>query len=166
MNWTSDMAIPAHTHQALPSSLRLAAQPEDELDSSMISDILYGAARPLPGSGLSDSEILVCAEEEFPGRSICVVRHWMILDVLLPDADLTQVRGAALHPSILYAQIIVGSQLSVAASVVLSEYAASFEDYFFDTRKTLYILAGRGARKHVSAPALHALRRSHGLEAL
>ncbi|MNO09341.1 hypothetical protein D3C81_2324370 [compost metagenome] len=41
---------------------------------------------------------------------------------------------------------------------ILSGYQCDFDGCIFESKDTLYILAGRGARKHVSAPAVEALR--------
>ncbi|WP_150642643.1 DUF6957 family protein [Pseudomonas fluorescens] len=130
------------------------------MESELIVDVLYGPARTFGGSGLKDDELIKLAREEFEGRSFCVVRNWMILDVMLPETQEQEIKKQGLQPAILYAHRAVfdsEARFSAGESVITS-YQQSFEDCFFESKDTLYILAGRGARKHVSWPAVTSLR--------
>ncbi|MNY43895.1 hypothetical protein D3C86_1788790 [compost metagenome] len=59
----------------------------------------------------------------------------------------------------MYAQAVVfdsSSKVKLGDSV-LSDFQSDFEECIFESKGVLYILAGRGARKHASLPAVKAL---------
>lgn len=129
------------------------------MESELIVDVLYGPARTLGGSRLNDDELIRLASDEFEGRSFCVVREWMIIDVMLPEPHEQSIKNQGLQPAILYAHRAVfdsEARFSAGESVITS-YQQSFEYCFFESKDTLYILAGRGSRKHASLPAVLAL---------
>lgn len=130
------------------------------MESELVVDVLYGPARTLGGSRLNDDELIKLAHEEFSDRSFCVVRNWMILDVMISERDRQEVNNKGLQPTVLYAHAAVfDSEAHVAAGQgIITNYQKGHEGCFFESKNTLYILAGPGARKHVSWPALKALR--------
>lgn len=77
------------------------------MEAELVADVLYGPARTLGGSRLDDDELIKLAREEFEGQPFCVVRNWMILDLLLPEAQESEVRRQGLQPSVLYAHRVV-----------------------------------------------------------
>jgi len=129
------------------------------VQKELLEDVLYGPARMLGGSRLEDDELIKLAGEEFEGQPFCVVRNWMILDLLLPEAQVSEIRGQGLQPSVLYVnQIIFDSKARFSnGDSFITSYQKDFHGCFFESKDTLYILAGRGARKHASLPALQAL---------
>lgn len=129
------------------------------MQKELLEDVLYGPARMLGGSRLEDDELIKLAGEEFEGQPFCVVRNWMILDLLLPEAQVSEIRGQGLQPSVLYVnQIIFDSKTRFSnGDSFITSYQKDFHGCFFESKDTLYILAGRGARKHASLPALQAL---------
>ena len=55
------------------------------MESVLIADILYGEARNLNGSSLSDGDLISIVQKDFSDRAVCVVRQWLLLDVLLAE---------------------------------------------------------------------------------
>ena len=129
-------------------------------DNGLLSDLLFGSARILGGSKLEDDELIELAADIFTEKPFCIVRQWMLMDVMLPESQEQEVKARGLGATILYAQsAIYDSQSKLQpGDSVLSDFQSGFEECIFESKDVLYILAGRGARKHVSAPAVEALR--------
>jgi hypothetical protein len=129
-------------------------------DSDLLGELLFGSARVLGGSGLDDNELIELATVTFTDKPFCIVRQWLLLDVMLPESQEREVKAQGLGATILYAQSAVyDSQRKLQpGDSVLSDFQRDFEECIFESKDVLYILAGRGARKHVSAPAVEALR--------
>lgn len=128
---------------------------EDEL----LGDLLYGSARPLGGSKLGDDELVELAADTFKEKPFCVVRHWLILDVMLPESTEQEIKAQGLDATVLYAQAAVfdSQNKHLPGDSLLSGYQSDFDGCIFESKTTIFILAGRGARKHVSLPAVQVL---------
>jgi hypothetical protein len=128
-------------------------------DDELLGDLLYGPARPLGGSKLDDDALVELAADTFKDKPFCVVRHWMILDVMLPESTEQEIKAQGLDATVLYAQAAVfDSQNKHSPSdSILSGYQSDFDGCIFESKTTIFILAGRGFRKHVSLPAFQAL---------
>lgn len=135
------------------------------MQAELIEDVLYGPAQMLGGSRLEDAELVKLALEEFEGQSFCVARKWLILDVLLPEAQEREVRKQGLRPSVLYVhQSVFDSEARILnGDSFITSYQKDFHGCFFESKEKLYILAGRGARKHASLPAVEALAAYRGM---
>ncbi len=131
--------------------------------NELLEDVLYGPARVLTGSGLADDALLTVAREEFGDREYCVVREWMILDVMVSDQDEKLIHARDLQPTTLFAQRVLFDSRGVRqGGVLLTGFLRHFEDCFFEAEEMVYVLGGRGARKHVSMPALRELSKMCG----
>jgi hypothetical protein len=130
------------------------------MDDRLISDILYGPAQSLGGSGLSDEDLARVAAEEYAGQEVCVVRHWLLLDVLLPEDVQSQLEREGLQATVLYANGIVhNSRTNLGGRKdIISGYESESCGWRFRADDTTFILAGPGGRKYVSLPAITALR--------
>lgn len=129
------------------------------METELVADILYGPARTLGGSRLDDDELIKLAREEFKGKPFCVVRNWMILDLMLPEGQENEIKNQGLQPTILYVHRVVfdsEARASIGDSFVTG-YQKDFHGCFFESTDTLFILAGRGARKYASLPAVQAI---------
>ncbi|WP_419554985.1 DUF6957 family protein [Pseudomonas mandelii] len=113
----------------------------------------------LGGSQLEDGELIQLAREEFEGQPFCIVRNWMLLDLLLCEAQEREVRKQGLQPTVLYiSKAVFDSEASTPTDdSFITGYQKDFYGCFFESKDKLYILAGRGARKHASLPAVKAL---------
>lgn len=134
------------------------------LDDDLLGDVLFGPACMLRGTELDEEELIRIALESFDHRSLFVVGTWIILDVILPSAELKAIEDRGLKPTVLYANhvLFTTQPQEVSSYGVISGYQVDLDGYVFESKDALYILAGRGARKHVSLPALIALQESIG----
>jgi len=134
------------------------------LDDGLLADLLFGPAHMLRGTELDEEELIRIALESFDPRPLLVVRTWMLLDVILPSAELKAIEDRGLKPNVLYANHVLFTTQPEAVSSygVISGYQADLDSCIFESKDTLYVLAGRGARKHVSLPALIALQQYIG----
>ncbi|WP_115147681.1 DUF6957 family protein [Pseudomonas jessenii] len=129
------------------------------METELVADVLYGPARTMGGSRLDDDELIKLAREEFKGKPFCVVRNWMILDVMLSESQESRIKRQGLQPTVLYVHhVVFNTEARISdGDTVISGYQKDFHGCFFESNDTLFILAGRGFRKHVSLPALLAL---------
>lgn len=132
------------------------------MDDDLLGDLLFGPARMLPGSELEEEELIRVALASFDQRPLFVVGTWMILDVTLPRIELKEVEHDGLKSTVIYANRILFTThpQEVSSYGVVSGYQVDLNGCVFESEDALYILAGRGARKHVSLPALIALQQS------
>lgn len=130
------------------------------VQADLIEDVLYGPAQMLGGSRLEDGELIQLAREEFEGQPFCIVRNWMMLDLVLSEAQENELRKQGLQPTVLFINHAVfdSDAFVPTGDGLITGYQKDFHGCFFESKDKLYILAGRGARKHVSAPAVEALR--------
>lgn len=128
-------------------------------DAELLSDLLFGPAQPLGGSRLADDELVSLCNETFSEKPFCVVRHWMLLDVMLPQSMEKDIKARGTQATILYAQVMVFDSRGMhqPRGSVLSSYQLDFDGCVFESKETIFILAGRGSRKHASLPAVQAL---------
>jgi hypothetical protein len=128
-------------------------------DIDLLGDLLFGSARSLGGSKLGDDELIELAADTFREKPFCIVRRWMLLDVMLPESQEREIKTQGLEATLLYAQAAVfdsQSKLQPGDSI-LSDFQREFDGCIFESKHTIFILAGRGARKHVSLPAVEAI---------
>ncbi len=132
------------------------------LDLEAAAELLYGPAQPLMGSPLDDEQLIEAALRAFEGQPFCIVRAWMIIDVMLSDSSQRECEALGMQPVILYAQnVILDSRNRFKpGGCVISTYQVAQFGYFFESKNTTYLLAGRGCRKYASFPAVAALEDS------
>lgn len=128
-------------------------------DTDLLGDLLFGPAQPLWGSTLGDDELIKLAADTFGEKPFCIVRGWMLLDVMLPDFQEREIKAQRLEATLLYAQAAVfdSQKRRQPGDSILSDYQREFDGCIFESKHTIFILAGRGARKHVSLPAVEAI---------
>ncbi|MGY2273077.1 DUF6957 family protein [Pseudomonas reactans] len=128
-------------------------------DVELLGELLFGSAQVVGGSRLEDDELIELATVNFTEKPFCIVRQWMLLDVMLPESRDKEIKAQGLEATILYAQTMVfdSSNKLQPGDSILSDLQSDFEGCFFESKDTLYILAGRGARKHAGLPAVKAL---------
>ena len=129
------------------------------MKTDLIVDLLLGPGKIQPGSELNDSELIHLAQEEAARRRCCVVRNWMLLDVMHGDDADEQLRREGLSATILYApEVVFDSDTGGSrCGAIRSGYQKVYTGSRFETKHTLFILAGAGRRKFASLPALLAL---------
>lgn len=128
------------------------------VESSLVSELLFGQAEPLPGSRLADDELVRVAAQEFGTRPYAVVRDWMLMDVL-EVTDRQRVTAPDYEPMVLFAQqVAFDSEGDRSDWGLLTGYGRHVDGCFFETAEKLFVLAGRGARKLASEQQIDALR--------
>lgn len=134
------------------------------MEIELLADLFFGPACAMTGSRLEDDKLIQVAAETFQERPFLIVRNWMLIDVLLSDADEQKITEQGLVPTILYSQTTVfGLDKNYGVSRgVLSNFQHRYDDCFFESKEMLYILGGRGFRKYASVPAISALAASFG----
>lgn len=134
-------------------------------DDEAVGNLLWGPASALLGSKLADEQIWQAASEAFPGRRVCIARHWMLIDITLANQDSYLIDAHGVQPMVLYANTLVEPDDARERPMgFLSGFKERLEDCFFETDGTIYVLAGRGARKHASVRCVEALARRCGTE--
>ncbi|MBU6958951.1 hypothetical protein KRR23_14525 [Pseudomonas sp. CVAP len=128
-------------------------------DTDLLSDLLFGPAQSLGGSRLGDHELIELATDTFGEKPFCIVRRWMLLDVMLPESQEREIKTQGLEATLLYAQATVfDSQNKLQpGDSILSDFQRELDGCIFESKTTIFILAGRGARKHVSLSAVQVL---------
>ncbi|MEB0007895.1 MULTISPECIES: DUF6957 family protein [unclassified Pseudomonas] len=136
------------------------------LEDELIGELLFGPAWMLSGSALSDEQLIRATSETFPGRSFCIVKVWMLIDVMLTDRHAQLVKNDGLISTVLYANTIIYAvdAQGDTSHGVLSGFQRSHEDCFFETEDMIYILGGRGARKQAGVAEVFALAQKCGAE--
>lgn len=83
----------------------------------------------------------------------------MVLDVMLPEFQEREIKAQGLGATLLYAQAAVfdSQNKHSAGDSILSGYQCDFDGCIFESKTTIFILAGRGALKHASFPAVQVL---------
>ncbi|WP_095194333.1 hypothetical protein [Pseudomonas sp. Irchel 3A7] len=129
------------------------------MQTELIEDVLYGPAQILGGSRLEDEELIKLAREEFDGQPFCIVRNWMLWDIVLPESEERDVQKRGLQPTVLFFHdAVFDSEGRIAArDSFITGFQKDYHGCFFESEDTLFILGGRGFRKHVSSPAFEAL---------
>jgi hypothetical protein len=137
----------------------VAMKKSNVIDTELLGDLFYGAAHAMGGSSLTNDELISVANDTFKDRHYCVVRHWMLLDVLPSPSIEKDIKAQGLETTILFAQLMVFDSQNKhrPGESVLSDYQRDLDGCIFESKDMLYILAGRGARKYVSVPAVAAL---------
>jgi hypothetical protein len=128
-------------------------------DIDLLGDLLFGPAQPLSGSKLSNDELIELAADSFTGKPFCIVRRWMVLDVMLPEFQEREIKAQGLEATRLFAQAAVFDSENTyqPGDSIFSDFQREFDGCIFESKHRIFILAGRGARKHVSLPTVEAL---------
>lgn len=131
----------------------------DEETLLEVAELLHGSAQVIKGADLDDDELAVQAARHFPGKGFCIVRQWMLIDVEVSEASRVELDAAGIKPTILYSHAVSWDSKGRfrPGEWERSTYQISYDGYFFETKNTVYVLAGRGFRKSASGRAVLAL---------
>ena len=117
---------------------------------TQVANFLYGAGTPASGLGLSPQKASREAQRRFPNKPHCLVRQWMLVDLLVADPE----QWAAQHPGkaprlVLAHDIVFDSAGRFPPGYwVRSTFQVSYaEEGFFETGNTVYVLLGEGCSK-------------------
>lgn len=115
-----------------------------------VTELLYGEGIPMLGHDMSDAEAIALVHQRFGQRPYCLVRQWIWIDLLMPDALFETLRRDDRQPVMLYAhEVVLDSQARLKpGDWVRSTPLVTFSNgCCFQTRNTVYVLLGNGVRK-------------------
>jgi hypothetical protein len=122
---------------------------EQTSDSEFLSD--QGERRQGP---LDSDEILIgLVQALYPGKPYCLVEDWTIFKVDVTEDELTKIQAAGQMPLIVFARNVRfdSERRFDTGDWVRTTFATSFkEGFLFETRNTVYVLAGAGYEKTAS----------------
>lgn len=120
--------------------------------STHISDVLYSIPKLVSGSELSAVEMLAIATLRYPNKTYVILRHWMIIDIVGAELALQEIKRTKKNPTVVYYSLAdnTPSRLLKEDSQSCSDYQISYNDGFFETEETVYLLMGKGFRKTAS----------------
>ncbi|MNJ17281.1 hypothetical protein D3C77_115580 [compost metagenome] len=129
------------------------------MEAALVANLLMEGGIHLEGIGLSDEDIVQKVSTGKRTRPFCVVRNWLLLDVMLPSDVEDEVRDQHLHPTVVFARMVAYDSRveEPRPGSIRSSFQHSLQDWVFRSKETDFLLAGPGVRKHVSLPALLAL---------
>jgi len=123
-------------------------------------DLLYGIPEIVLGSELSESEMLIIATCKYPNKKYVVLKHWMLIDIVDAALELKKIKSPTETHTVVYYSLIDGtlSGTSQEDQSSYSDYQISYNDGFFETEKTVYLLMSKGFRKTASARLVSLLK--------
>ena len=110
----------------------------------------------MPGWPGSQEDLITLAAKAFPGKAFCVVRQWILIDLIVTPAENEKLTHLGLLPATLFAhEIVLDSKGRFQPSMwVRSNFGRSFtEGCMFETKSTVYLLWGSGQRKEATVGA-------------
>lgn len=125
-------------------------------DLKKISDLLYAPGEVMPGIDMALEE--ACARGAAAGfideKPFCVVRDWIWIDLIVPDALREALQASGQQPVMVYASQVLydSAQRFNFGDCVRTTQLVEFADgCIFRTRNTRYVLVGPGVRKSAEA---------------
>lgn len=123
--------------------------------------LLYGLGKEAPGWQGTQDELIALAAKAFPGKAFCVVRRWILIDLIVDSAEKEKLNGFGQIPATLFAhEVVLDSKSRFQAGMwVRSNFGISYtENCFFETKSTVYLLLGSGLRKSASIEAAFCMK--------
>lgn len=122
-----------------------------------IMSFLYGSGDLVEGWAGDAADIVHAALQRFPGKPFCLVKRWILIDVVANEGELSP---AEIPPMVIFAHEVVQDSMRRFAPGhwVRTTYAVSRPDLcMFETRSTVYLLLGDGYRKEGSLDVVFSL---------
>lgn len=118
-----------------------------------ISQLLYGVGEGSVGWQGSQEDLISLAAKIFPGKAFCVVRQWILIDLIMTSGEMEKLSRLGLLPATLFAHEVVldsGGRFQ-SGMWVRSNFGVSFiYGCMFETNSTVYLLSGAGQKKEAS----------------
>lgn len=132
-----------------------------EFEEIQAANELFNApGEPRSGSGENQEALIRIVQARFPDKSFCIVQQWTIVRAIASDGDLTKIHVHGHLPLFVFAEkVILDSRGRFDyGNWVRSTMAISFQDGFlFETKNTVYVLAGDGDEKSANLAAILSL---------
>ena len=119
-----------------------------------ISQLFYGAGEEVPGWTGTQDDLISLAAKTFPGKPFCVVRRWILIDLIVTPEETEKLTQLGLIPATLFAhEVVLDSKGRFEPTMwARSNFGKSFtEGCFFETKDTVYLLLGAGQKKEASS---------------
>lgn len=126
-----------------------------------ISQLLYGVGKEALGWQGTQDELIALAAKTFSGKAFCVVKQWILIDLMVNSDEKEKLSGLGLLPATLFAhEIVLDSKGRFKPGMwVRSNFGVSFtEGCMFETNSTVYLLLGAGLRKEASIGAAFSMK--------
>lgn len=129
------------------------------MEAALVADFLSEHGLPLEGDGQPDELIVETAWANNQGQPFYVVRDWLLLDIMVPSNVENDLKAMGLRPTVIFANTVVYDSRAQGprTGAIRSSFQRMIDGCSFESMHTRFVLAGPGARKHVSLPALLAL---------
>ena len=117
------------------------------------SELLSGPGDPRQGPMDSDEILIGLVRALYPGKPYCLVDAWTIFKVDVTEDELEKIQAVGQMPLIVFARNVRfdSERRFDVGDWVRTTFATSFEEGFlFETRNTVYVLAGAGNEKTAS----------------
>lgn len=117
---------------------------------------LDGAGEEMPGWQSTQDELIALSAKAFPGKPFCVVRRWILIDLIVTPEETEKLTQLGLLPATLFAhEVVLDSKGRFEPTMwARGNFGKSFtEGCFFETKDTVYLLLGSGLRKEASVAA-------------
>jgi hypothetical protein len=121
-----------------------------------ISQLLYGTEGETSGWTGSQEDLISLAGKLFPGKAFCVVRQWILIDLIVTPDEKEKLTNLTLLPMTLFAhEIVLDSKGRFQTKMwVRSNFGVQFiYSCMFETKNTVYLLWGPGQRKEATVRA-------------
>lgn len=126
-----------------------------------ISQLFYGAGEETPGWSGSQEDLISLAVRSFPGKAFCVVRRWILIDLIVTPEEKEKLAKLGLLPVTLFAhEVVLDSKGRFEPTMwARGNFGKSFtEGCFFETKDTVYLLLGAGQKKEASVAAAFSMK--------
>lgn len=126
------------------------------MEAEQLAYFLLDGAEHVGGLPLPDDELIGLAKRRSGDRPFCVIRNWIILDVMVSANDEKSLEAQGLQPTVMLGREIVFDSRNQGSRPggLRSSFQYSFVESVFESKDTLYYLAGPGFRKRTSLAAV------------
>ncbi|GLO47138.1 DUF6957 family protein [Pseudomonas putida] len=126
------------------------------MEAAQLAYFLLHGAEHVEGLASSDDQLIELAKTRSGDKPYCVIRSWILLDVMVSDTDEKTLQAQGLQPTVLLGrEIIFDSRTQCSRPGGLrSSFLYSQVGSVFESKDTLYYLAGPGFRNHTSLTAV------------
>ena len=121
-----------------------------------VAQLFYGEGEATSGWEGCQEDLISLATKAFPGKAFCVVRQWILIDLIVPPDEKEKLTNLGLLPMTLFAhEIVMDSRGRFQPKMwVRSNFGVSFiYGCMFETKNTVYLLSGAGQKKEASLAA-------------
>lgn len=126
------------------------------MEAAQLAYFLLEGAERVEGLSVPEDQLMDMVKRRSGGKPFCVIRSWILLDVMVSDKDEKLLEAQGLQPTIMLGREVIFDSRSQSSRPggLRSSFQYAFSDSVFESKDALYFLAGPGFRKHTSLPAV------------